>query len=172
MNPRRSKAALYAIGLIAIQASVNALARTYPGRYDWAIHHRLGGRRATSLPAEIDVFPTSGKLGQIQPLHAMESRPVHRSPRQFTRDPAEQVIRSDCITSVHASSPRTVTSLVTSCRDAPGCRANPSLFRITRPGQAGLLPRLVRQDSQAPSSPQCTPDRPDRTASAHARRSA
>ena len=40
-------------------------------------------------------------------LHAMERRPVHDGPRQFTGDPFEQVIRSDRITSVHQSSLRT-----------------------------------------------------------------
>jgi hypothetical protein len=101
----------------------------------------------------------------VQHLHAMDSRHVHRSPRQFTWDPAEQVIRSDCITSVHGSSPRTVTSLVTSRSHSWVCPAVPSVFRIARPDQEGL-------DSQRSGSAQCTPDRPDRTAGAHARRPA
>lgn len=62
MNPRSRKAALYAIGAIAIAASVNALAHSYAGLYDWAIHHRLTGWQAMSWPAEIDVFLAVGEL--------------------------------------------------------------------------------------------------------------
>jgi hypothetical protein len=62
MNPRTRKAALYAIGVIAIAASVNALAHSYAGLYDWAVHHRLGGWQAMSWPAEIDVFLAVGEL--------------------------------------------------------------------------------------------------------------
>src|SRR5205807_2019302 len=43
MNPRTRRVALYAIGAIAILASANALAHSYAGLYDWAVHHRLGG---------------------------------------------------------------------------------------------------------------------------------
>src|SRR5450755_2284213 len=62
MNPRTRRAALYAIGAIAILASLNALAHSYAGLYDWAIHHRLGGWQAMSWPAEIDVFLAVGEL--------------------------------------------------------------------------------------------------------------
>src|ERR1022692_823072 len=62
MNPRTRKAALYAIGVIAILASANALAHSYAGLYDWAVHHRLGGWQAMSWPAEIDVFLAVGEL--------------------------------------------------------------------------------------------------------------
>ncbi len=62
MNPRSRKAALYAIGAIAIAASVNALAHSYAGLYDWALHHRLTGWQAMSWPAEIDVFLAVGEL--------------------------------------------------------------------------------------------------------------
>jgi hypothetical protein len=62
MNPRTRKAALYAIGVIAILASANALAHSYAGLYDWAVHHRLGGWQAKSWPAEIDVFLAVGEL--------------------------------------------------------------------------------------------------------------
>ena len=62
MNPRTRRAALYAIGMIAILASVNALAHSYAGLYDWAVHHRLGGWQAMSWPAEIDVFLAVGEL--------------------------------------------------------------------------------------------------------------
>lgn len=62
MNPRSRRAALYAIGAIAIAASVNALAHSYAGLYDWAIHHRLTGWQAMSWPAEIDVFLAVGEL--------------------------------------------------------------------------------------------------------------
>jgi hypothetical protein len=54
--------ALYAIGAIAILASANALAHSYAGLYDWAVHHRLGGWQAKSWPAEIDVFLAVGEL--------------------------------------------------------------------------------------------------------------
>jgi hypothetical protein len=62
VNPRARRAALYAIGLIAILASGNALAHSYVGLYGWAIHHRLSGWQAKSWPAEIDVFLAVGEL--------------------------------------------------------------------------------------------------------------
>ena len=62
MNPRTRKAALYAIGSIAILASANALAHSYAGLYAWAVHHRLTGWQAMSWPAEIDVFLAVGEL--------------------------------------------------------------------------------------------------------------
>jgi hypothetical protein len=62
VNPRSRRIALYAIGAIAILASVNALAHSYAGLYDWAAHHRLGGWQAKSWPAEIDVFLAVGEL--------------------------------------------------------------------------------------------------------------
>jgi hypothetical protein len=54
--------ALYAIAVIAILASANALAHSYAGLYDWAAHHRLTGWQAMSWPAEIDVFLAVGEL--------------------------------------------------------------------------------------------------------------
>jgi hypothetical protein len=62
VNPRTRRAALFAIGMIAIAASVNALAHSYAGLYDWAVHHRLAGWQAASWPAEIDVFLAVGEL--------------------------------------------------------------------------------------------------------------
>jgi hypothetical protein len=62
VNPRTRRAALYAIGAIAILASANALTHSYAGLYDWAVHHRLGGWQAMSWPAEIDVFLAIGEL--------------------------------------------------------------------------------------------------------------
>ena len=62
MNPRTRRAALYAIGLIAMLASANALAHSYAGLYEWAVHHRLAGWQARSWPAEIDVFLAVGEL--------------------------------------------------------------------------------------------------------------
>ena len=62
MNPRTRWAALYAIAAIAILASANALAHSYAGLYEWAVHHRLTGWQATSWPAEIDVFLAVGEL--------------------------------------------------------------------------------------------------------------
>ncbi len=62
MNPRTRRAALYALGVIAILASANALAHRYAGLYDWAVHHRLTGWQAKSWPAEIDVFLAVGEL--------------------------------------------------------------------------------------------------------------
>jgi hypothetical protein len=53
---------LYAIAIIAILASANALAHSYAGLYDWAAHHRLTGWQAMSWPAEIDVFLAVGEL--------------------------------------------------------------------------------------------------------------
>ncbi len=62
MNPRTRQAALYAIGVIAILASANALAHSYAGLYEWAVHHRLTGWQARSWPAEIDVFLAVGEF--------------------------------------------------------------------------------------------------------------
>jgi hypothetical protein len=62
VNPKTRRAALYAIGAIAILASANALAHSYAGLYDWAVHHRMGGWQAKSWPAEIDVFLAVGEL--------------------------------------------------------------------------------------------------------------
>jgi hypothetical protein len=62
VNPRTRRLALYAIGAIAILASANALAHSYAGLYDWAVHHRLTGWQAKSWPAEIDVFLAVGEL--------------------------------------------------------------------------------------------------------------
>src|ERR1039457_1484789 len=62
MNPRTRRAALCAIGAVAILASANALAHSYAGLYDWAVHHRLSGWQAKSWPAEIDVFLAVGEL--------------------------------------------------------------------------------------------------------------
>jgi hypothetical protein len=64
MNPCTRRAALFAIGAIAVLASFNALAHSYAGLYDWAVHHRLGGRQAMSWPMEIDVCSLAvGELG-------------------------------------------------------------------------------------------------------------
>jgi hypothetical protein len=62
VNPRTRRVALYAIGAIAILASVNALAHSYAGLYQWAVHHRLTGWQAKSWPGEIDVFLAVGEL--------------------------------------------------------------------------------------------------------------
>ena len=67
MNPRTRRAALYAIGAIAILASANALAHSYAGLYDWAVHHRLAGWQAMSWPAEIDVFLAVGNSRSTSP---------------------------------------------------------------------------------------------------------
>ena len=62
MNARTRRVALYAIAAIAILASANALAHSYAGLYEWAVHHRLAGWQAKSWPAEIDVFLAVGEL--------------------------------------------------------------------------------------------------------------
>ena len=62
MNPRTRLSALYAIGIIAILASGNALAHSYAGLYDWASTHRLNAWQSLSWPAEIDVFLVIGEL--------------------------------------------------------------------------------------------------------------
>jgi hypothetical protein len=62
VNPHARRMALYAIAVIAIAASVNALAHSYAGLYSWALHHRLTGWQAVSWPAEIDVFLAVGEL--------------------------------------------------------------------------------------------------------------
>jgi hypothetical protein len=62
MSPRTRLVALYAIGAIAILASLNALAHSYAGLYDWAITHRLNAWQSLSWPAEIDVFLVVGEL--------------------------------------------------------------------------------------------------------------
>jgi hypothetical protein len=78
VNPRTRRLALYAIGAIAILASANALAHSYAGLYDWAVHHRLTGWQAKSWPARQRVWPwataliglavgVAGNIGHIQP---------------------------------------------------------------------------------------------------------
>src|ERR1022692_3090901 len=62
MTSRARRVALYAIAAIAILASANALAHSYAGLYDWAVHHRITGWQAMSWPAEIDVFLAVGEL--------------------------------------------------------------------------------------------------------------
>lgn len=62
MNPGSRRLALYGIGVIAVFASIDALAHSYAGLYEWAAHHRLNGWQAWSWPAEIDVFLVAGEL--------------------------------------------------------------------------------------------------------------
>jgi hypothetical protein len=62
VNPHARRMALHAIAVIAIAASVNALAHSYAGLYAWALHHRLTGWQVVSWPAEIDVFLAVGEL--------------------------------------------------------------------------------------------------------------
>jgi hypothetical protein len=62
VNPGTRRVALYGIGVIAVLASLDALAHSYAGLYGWAVHHRLGGWQAWSWPAEIDVFLVAGEL--------------------------------------------------------------------------------------------------------------
>lgn len=62
MNPKTRRAALHAIAAIAVLASLNALAHSYAGLYQWAIHHRMAGWQAFTWPAEIDVFLVIGEL--------------------------------------------------------------------------------------------------------------
>ena len=62
MNPRSRRVALCGIGVVAVLASLDALAHSYAGLYGWAVHHRLGGWQAWSWPAEIDVFLVAGEL--------------------------------------------------------------------------------------------------------------
>jgi hypothetical protein len=62
MNPRSRRVALCGIGIVAVLASLDALAHSYTGLYGWAVHHRLGGWQAWSWPAEIDVFLVVGEL--------------------------------------------------------------------------------------------------------------
>ena len=93
-------------------------------------------------------------------LHAMESRPIHNGPRQFTGDPAELAIRSDWITSVHQSSPRTVTSLVTSRRrtgaypDTPATSLDPhgriALWQLPGELTRHQTPRQTARNRPAP----------------------
>ena len=62
MNPRTRRVALHAIAAIAILASLNALAHSYAGLYQWAAYHDLSGWQAVTWPAEIDVFLIIGEL--------------------------------------------------------------------------------------------------------------
>jgi hypothetical protein len=69
VNPRTRRVALYAIGAIAIGASENALAHSYAGLYEWAVHHQLTGWQATSWPAagrhcHLSVRGLSGRTAQ------------------------------------------------------------------------------------------------------------
>ncbi len=62
MNPGSRRLALYGIGVIAVLASIDALAHSYAGLYEWALLHRMSGWEAWSWPAEIDVFLVAGEL--------------------------------------------------------------------------------------------------------------
>jgi len=62
VNPPTRRIALYAIAILAVLASADALAHSYAGLYGWAVHHRLDGWQALSWPAEIDVFLVVGEL--------------------------------------------------------------------------------------------------------------
>jgi hypothetical protein len=62
VNFRSRRAALRAIGAVVALASADALAHSYTGLYEWALHHKLGGWEAMSWPAEIDVFLLVGEL--------------------------------------------------------------------------------------------------------------
>jgi hypothetical protein len=48
MNAPTRRIALRAIAAIAILASANALAHSYAGQFEWAVHHRLTGWQAKS----------------------------------------------------------------------------------------------------------------------------
>lgn len=43
VNARTHSLALYAIGIIAVLASADALAHSYTDLYGWALHHMLSG---------------------------------------------------------------------------------------------------------------------------------
>lgn len=62
MNLRSRRAALHAIAVVAVLASLNALAHSYIGLYGWATTHGLTGWQAATWPAEIDVFLIIGEL--------------------------------------------------------------------------------------------------------------
>lgn len=62
MNPRTRRIALYAIAAVAVLASLNALAHSFAGLYQWALHHRMSGWQAATWPAEVDVFLIVGEL--------------------------------------------------------------------------------------------------------------
>jgi len=72
MNPWTRRTALYAIGIIAIPASADALAHSYTGLYEWAVHHQLGGWQALSWPTEIGapVMPADRITAATSPLAA------------------------------------------------------------------------------------------------------
>jgi hypothetical protein len=67
VNPRTRRAALYAIGAIAILASANALTHGYAGLYDWAVHHRLSGWHlaAARRPQSSGLDADGGEAGQV-----------------------------------------------------------------------------------------------------------
>lgn len=62
MNPQTRRIALYAIGVVAVLGSGNALVHSYAGLYSWAVQHRVSGWQAMTWPAEIDVFLVLGEL--------------------------------------------------------------------------------------------------------------
>jgi len=113
-------------------------------------------------------------------LHAMEHRSVHQSPRQATSDPAELLIRPEEVTSVHQSSPRTVTNLVTSqnrhhpenrnnIRILGSRRASPLLYQAWHADAPGAIatqpanpptPHPPRRPAPTGSLPATTPPAP------------
>jgi hypothetical protein len=131
-------------------------------------------------------------------LHAMEVRTVHQGPGEFTPNPTEQRIRTEQAASVHESSPRTVTSLVTSQRPDHAHPDGPYQVRENRPRIEGCVSRSAGSRPsptarlqttivisgpaarpgpmcelgliarQMPGSGQCTSREGDRTTGAHA----
>ena len=62
MNARTRRAALYAIGVIAVAASINALTTVTPACTTGPSSTAWPGRQAMSWPAEIELFLAIGEL--------------------------------------------------------------------------------------------------------------
>jgi hypothetical protein len=152
MNPRTRKGALYTIGVIAILASVNALAHSYAELYDWAIHHRLSGWQAKSWPAEIDVFLAVGEL----PLYVayLEGWPARQRIWPWTTALTAWPSASPGTSAIYKPTPATPSSPPTGSPPPPGPQRRTRHRREKRP-----LPRLrpsrhhARRDRHLPRSP-------------------
>jgi hypothetical protein len=88
MNPRTQRAALYAIGAIAIAASINALAHSYAGLYDLAVGElALYIAYLDGWPARHRTWPWATALtglavsvaGNVGHIQALPGHPVTRS---------------------------------------------------------------------------------------------
>ena len=184
MNPRTRKAALYAIAVIAILASANALAHSYAGLYDWAIHHRLTGWQAMSWPAEIDVFLAVGELAlYVAYLDAWPARqriwPWATALTGLAVSVAGNVGHIQALPGAPVTAADRLTAATSPLAAFAGLSVGLLVVKMTRrahrpppagPADAGPAPRRHRACPSARSQPRRRPRRPDQTPACSAMR--